>query len=85
MTEALIRRNAEGVILDYGDVGRALAFTPTDPDKHRQRVALVRAEAGLNVLQTVAECLELDDVHRIWRSIKSIRYLIDITRESLYP
>jgi hypothetical protein len=78
----LIHENPEGVLLNYGDPdARALRQSHYSAD--RQRTLLVKAERGLAVLATVLECLELDDVDRLWRALKAIDAALSAHRATL--
>jgi hypothetical protein len=79
---AIIRENSEGVLLNYGDTAdRAVQQKACSPD--RQRQILIKAERGLAVINTVLECLEIDDVDRLWRAVKAIDAALQAHRATL--
>ena len=73
-------KNDEGVLLFYPESTVARQFHRDETPKvgDRDRVLIVRAEHGLDLLVTVIECLQLEDVAEIDRAVDAIRSGLDV-------
>jgi hypothetical protein len=84
---AVIRRNREGVLLNYGDPGELRDFyqdgalQPSDA----ARIGLLKAEHELIVLEVILQHLDVSDIAtaRIADALDTIRNAIEVKRRSL--
>jgi hypothetical protein len=82
-------RNAEGVLLDYGDPTAVkphhIEQRPQSSD--RVRCAVLRAEQALRLLETIAECLDIAGqtgfATEMWWPIHAVRAYIELERPVL--
>jgi hypothetical protein len=83
----VVRRNHEGVLLNYGDPTELRPYhvlqKPQPSD--RERIAIIKAERGLIVLEIIFDCLDLSDIAstRIADELRAIYRALQVRRRRL--
>jgi hypothetical protein len=81
---ALVRFDAQGVLLMYPDPSVKRPFhSEASKVSDRDRLLFVRADRALNLLATIVECLNLNDVAPIDRALDVIGAALDVERARL--